>query len=76
MERNLLNVHGRKVAHRDLKPENILLKSDRPSITIVIADFGLAKDAKGTNLRTNCGTNIYKAPEIFIPQDYQFSVDL
>lgn len=33
---------GSGIAHRDLKPSNILVKSDSP-ITLVLADFGLAK---------------------------------
>lgn len=60
-----------------LSPENILLESRNPSsISIRIADFGLAKVTEGTNLKTDCGTNYYMAPEIYGGQKYKDSVDL
>ena len=65
------------VAHRDLKPENILVESRDPSISIWIADFGLAKVTEGTNLKTYKGTYSYMAPEIGPNgQDYSPSVDM
>lgn len=65
-----------EVAHRDLKPENILVESRHPSISIRIADFGVAKVTEGTNLRTDKGTLFYMAPEISDDQIYSPSVDL
>ena len=65
-----------EVAHRDLKPESILVESRNPSISIRIADFGLAKVTEGTNLKTDCGTNYYMAPKIYEGQKYEDSVDL
>lgn len=65
------------VAHRDLKPENILVESRDPSISIRIADFGLAKVTEGTSLKTYKGTYSYMAPEIGPNgQDYSPSVDI
>lgn len=74
----LAYLHPRQVAHRDLKPDNILVESRHigTSITIRLADFGLAKVAKGTKLDTKCGTVDYMAPEISITSVHQPSVDL
>lgn len=60
-----------EVVHRDLKQENILVESRNPSVSIRIADFGLAKVTEGTNLKTDCGTNYYMAPEIYGGQKYK-----
>lgn len=56
---------GSGIAHRDLKPSNILVKSDSP-ITLVLADFGLAKANQNiTHLTTTVkGTWHYAAPEV------------
>ncbi|KAL9103376.1 MAG: hypothetical protein Q9163_001588 [Psora crenata] len=58
-------LHSRKVAHRDLKPENVLVEMD-PRFKVVIADFGIANEAKDTAmLHTFGGTPGYMAPEVF-----------
>ncbi|KAL8935150.1 MAG: hypothetical protein Q9211_004856 [Gyalolechia sp. 1 TL-2023] len=54
-------LHPRGVAHRDLKPENILVESRSP-LSVKLADFGLANDKP--DLDTECGTQLYTAPEI------------
>ncbi|XP_059537145.1 serine/threonine-protein kinase MARK2-like [Myotis daubentonii] len=59
--------HHRGIAHRDLKPANILLETNG---LMKLADFGFAKETKGQNLSTFCGTIYYMAPEIFKHQDY------
>ncbi|XP_006759012.1 PREDICTED: serine/threonine-protein kinase MARK2 [Myotis davidii] len=58
--------HHKGIAHRDLKPANILFDTNN---FIKLADFGFAKEMKGQNLSTFCGTMYYLAPEIF-KQDY------
>ncbi|GMT02325.1 hypothetical protein PENTCL1PPCAC_24499, partial [Pristionchus entomophagus] len=60
-------IHAQNTMHRDLKPGNILVSSDD---TIKICDLGIAttiKSEKGDalTLRTDIGTNLYKAPEQF-----------
>lgn len=58
-------IHSKGILHRDLKPSNLLLK-DRNSLSIVIADFGLAEfyRADGKYTFTRCGTPGYVAPEL------------
>lgn len=46
-------LHGEQLAHRDIPPNNILVRSRAP-FDVVLADFGLCKNA--TELRTQCGT--------------------
>lgn len=52
-------LHSRGITHRDLKPENVMLV-DPNSLTIKLADFGLAKlVGNDALLRTVCGTMNY-----------------
>lgn len=55
------NAHG--VIHRDIKPENIMVGTDGcPRF----CDFGVAKMVTTEDsLRTEVGTDCYKAPEVF-----------
>ncbi len=59
------HIHEKGVIHRDLKPQNMLVKKDR---SVVIIDFGLARDAAGIDPRITqegvwLGTPAYIAPE-------------
>ncbi len=65
------------VVHRDLKPSNLLIRSGRadgsggpgngsllgPGESLVVADFGLARDASDTGFTVGGGTLGYLAPE-------------
>lgn len=55
-------MHENQLAHRDISPNNILVKSLEPFV-VVLADFGLSKDV--AELRSQCGTGRFIAPEIF-----------
>lgn len=64
--------HNAKIIHRDLKPENILLARD--SLTVRIADFGLAKREDSSSLTGThllVGTPSYMSPE----QTLKISID-
>ncbi|KIH90593.1 hypothetical protein SPBR_00280 [Sporothrix brasiliensis 5110] len=58
----LAYLHGKKVTHRDVKPANIILVSRNPIHTKLV-DFGFATDV--SSFKTNCGTPLYLAPELF-----------
>ncbi len=59
------HIHQKGVIHRDLKPQNILVRKDH---SVVIIDFGLARDAAGIDPRITqegvwLGTPAYIPPE-------------
>ncbi len=56
---------SKNIMHRDLKPQNILIF---PFNVVKLADFGLAKNFQDEQkFKTLCGSPIYMAPEILIP---------
>ena len=68
----LNELHKMNIVHRDLKPDNILLITDKLTRKIIdakICDLGLSRQLAEENPQfvTNCGTTIYKAPELFDP---------
>ena len=70
-------LHERDIVHRDIKPENILLKDSSDDIRCVLCDFGFAKKMpKIGGLRTDCGTENYAAPEIYMGKEYGKGVDV
>ncbi|HEU5283145.1 MAG TPA: protein kinase [Burkholderiales bacterium] len=60
----LVAIHARGIVHRDLKPDNIMLREDG---TLVLSDFGIAKDLSRTVSHTRygegLGTPYYLSPE-------------
>ncbi|KAF3440614.1 hypothetical protein FNV43_RR18898 [Rhamnella rubrinervis] len=64
--RGIQHIHEAGYVHCDLKPENILLvpqaTSNGSSFATKIADFGLAKEARGSKCRVR-GTQMYLSPE-------------
>lgn len=58
------------MCHRDVKPENILYWDNGDSVTLQLADFGLANHS--SLARTRCGTGYYEAPELY-PEYGQFA---
>jgi serine/threonine protein kinase len=62
----LVYLHGIPAVHRDIKPSNILCeRAEDGSVTVVLADFGLAAHATDMERISNrCGTGGYIAPEV------------
>eukprot|EP00471_Norrisiella_sphaerica_P004988 CAMPEP_0184486116 /NCGR_PEP_ID=MMETSP0113_2-20130426/7667_1 /TAXON_ID=91329 /ORGANISM="Norrisiella sphaerica, Strain BC52" /LENGTH=222 /DNA_ID=CAMNT_0026867857 /DNA_START=355 /DNA_END=1020 /DNA_ORIENTATION=- len=70
-------LHKRGIVHRDLKPENILCASVNEEIKVMIADFGLSRFVRPSELmKMPCGTLAYVAPEVFKNKGYTKAVDL
>ena len=74
----LAYMHLNNVTHRDLKLENLLLARPNDISSVVIADFGLARNAKTARqvFQTQCGTPSYVAPEILLGKPYTPAVDV
>jgi len=72
--------HEQGVVHRDLKPENLLYSSPAEDAELKLADFGLARSIKPSELLHNqCGTPGYVAPEVLLSTSdhgYDFECDL
>jgi serine/threonine protein kinase len=60
--------HRRRVRHKDLKPENMLLWNDNGNSTLLITDFGLARDDFDTSALASksqrSGIRTYWPPEV------------
>jgi len=74
----LAYMHLNNVTHRDLKLENLLLARPNDISSVVIADFGLARNSKNARqvFSTQCGTPSYVAPEILLGKPYSPAVDV
>lgn len=63
----IVYLHDRDIVHRDLKPENLLYLTPEKDSSLVLADFGIAKNLKnGQKLTTMAGSFGYAAPEILL----------
>ena len=68
-------LHDRYILHRDLKPDNIFLTSGG---SVKVGDLGLATQLKSPDdmARTQCGTQIYMAPELLRGLEYDEKNDV
>jgi serine/threonine protein kinase len=75
----LEQIHAKNIIHRDIKLENIFLKRSNKGAgySCKIGDFGLARPINNDETAvTNCGTEIYMAPEILSGQSYGRQADI
>ena len=70
-------LHKRNIIHRDIKPENILFKNKDDLSSVILCDFGLARQLSEyeNSISGSCGTTIYMAPEILLKKNYDYLVD-
>ena len=79
---NAMNfLHKKKICHRDIKPENILVVNRLEDPMVKLADFGLVKELEeSSNMFSNCGTDKWKAPELFKDHEekipYSIAIDI
>lgn len=80
-------LHKYNIIHRDLKPgmyfkykvDNILLHDPGDLASLKIVDFGLSAQLDFNypkNVKAQCGTLIYMAPEILYEPSYNKGVDI
>lgn len=70
-------LHNYNIIHRDLKLENIMMTDDTESAIPKLVDFGLAAILDpGKSVKESVGTVAYAAPEIFLGDSYDKSVDI
>lgn len=70
----LKHLHDHDIVHRDLKPQNVLVDFDG---TAKIADLGISKVIIGkSQMKSDCGTKPYKAPEMCLRIAYGKPVDI
>ncbi|CAI5722769.1 unnamed protein product [Peronospora farinosa] len=76
-------LQARHIVHRDIKSSNILLDDQHRA---KLCDFGFAvmiqpagaaeSEASKQHRKSYCGTDAYMAPEMFLDEDYDQSVDI
>ena len=70
-------VHGARLLHRDLKPPNLMLREDD---TLVMIDFGLARNLTGNSASTRAGvlrgSPYYMSPEQALGEELDHRTDL
>lgn len=70
----LIECHKRKIIHRDIKSDNIFISDDGD---YKLGDFGVSKKLSDRSRATSMkGTPNYIAPEIYLGQAYDETVDL
>ncbi|KAJ3341359.1 hypothetical protein HDU93_004995 [Gonapodya sp. JEL0774] len=71
-----LHAHG--IVHRDLRTKNIVFKDPSPSSPLLLVDFGIANriEKDQERLRTQIGTPLYTAPEVWDGNGYGTPADM
>lgn len=68
----LRGLHAIGIVHRDIKPSNVLINLDGTEVKI--CDLGLASEKE--KMMSECGTDVYMAPEMFLEMGYDKKIDV
>ncbi|KXS11549.1 kinase-like protein, partial [Gonapodya prolifera JEL478] len=73
---SFLHAHG--IVHRDLRTKNMVFKDPSPNSPLLLVDFGIANRIEGNRerLRTQIGTPLYTAPEVWDGDGYGTPADM
>lgn len=66
-------LHDKKILHRDIKPMNIFVGEGG---VVKVGDLGIAKTLKDGDAKTQIGTPLYMAPEIWEHRSYSYEADM
>jgi serine/threonine protein kinase len=70
-------MHENGFVHCDIKLENFLMRNQSDVSSVILADFGLARQFhEGQLLQGSPGTIAYQAPELFTGQGFSTPVDI
>lgn len=73
------SIHDEQIVHRNLSPYVIYLTEDTAGVPFKIADFDFARVSKLESIAealSHIGTDGYKAPELWLDEDYDHRLDI
>ncbi|KAL0220816.1 hypothetical protein RCL1_000670 [Eukaryota sp. TZLM3-RCL] len=69
-------LHSHNITHGDLKPSNVVFVSPDVPFQVRILDSKIAGDLEKESARTDKGTHLFMAPEMFTGRPYTTAVDM
>ncbi len=75
----IASIHDAGIVHRNFSPYVVYLTEDDEAVPLKIADFDFARVAKLETIAdalSHVGTDGYKAPELWLEDDYDHRVDI